>query len=324
MERTGSWSRFRRPTLGRASAIAISLSVLVAGGVGVAVAAGTTTGAKACQTGDKVLVLRNTKGKCPAGSTAVTLGARGPAGPAGVQGPEGPAGAKGAKGDTGATGAQGPQGDVGPAGAKGATGATGATGPAGPQGATGATGATGPAGSTGPQGAKGDTGSQGPTGATGATGPQGPQGPGASRIVYASNATGSLAVASQPVLNGYTYSTSCAIGGTVNAPTVTSYLTVKAGAGTTYSLYGSRQTQTNDTGSMTDSILNQHGLSTSFMIGPTVTSGNSIQRQYGTLLVNGSNGALHTVTYRVTANATATPASNESRCMVEAVIVPTT
>ena len=105
---------------------------------------------------------------------------------------------------------------------------------------------------------------------------------------------------------------------------MTSYLTVKAGSGTTYSLYGSRQTQTNDTGSMADSVLNQHGLSTSFMIGPSVTSGNSLQRQYGTLLVSGSNGALHTVTFRVTANAKTTVGSNESRCMVEAVIIPTT
>ena len=105
---------------------------------------------------------------------------------------------------------------------------------------------------------------------------------------------------------------------------MTSYLTVKAGAGTTYSLYGSRQTQTNDTGSMTDSILNQHGLSTSFMIGPAVTSGNAFQRQYGTILVQGSNGALHTITFRVTANATTTVAADESRCMVEAVIIPTT
>ncbi|MCB0907685.1 MAG: collagen-like protein [Nocardioidaceae bacterium] len=324
MERTGGWSRFRRPTLSRAGAVAISLSVLVAGGVGVAVAAGTTTGAKACQTSGSVLVLRNSKGKCPAGSKAVTLGARGPAGPAGVQGPEGPAGAKGLKGDTGATGPQGIQGPTGPAGAKGATGATGATGPAGPTGPTGTTGATGATGATGPAGPKGDTGAPGPTGATGATGPMGPQGPGASRIVYTSNATGSLAVANQPVLNGYTYSSTCSVGGTASAPTVTSYLTVKAGSGTTYSLYGSRQTQTNDTGSMADSVLNQHGLSTSFMIGPSVTSGNSLQRQYGTLLVSGSNGALHTVTFRVTANAKTTVGSNESRCMVEAVIIPTT
>lgn len=198
----------------------------------------------------------------------------------------------------------------------------GARGPAGPAGPAGAPGEQGPAG-VGQTGPKGDTGSQGVQGVPGQTGATGPQGPGASKILYAANATGSLTAGARPVVNGYTYSATCTVTGSGASISATAWLTITASA-TAYDLYGTRQSQTNDTGSITTTTLNQHAVSTSFQLGSTPAVGGTIQRQYGSLLLTNASGVVHSVTYRVSSDSVQTLASGESRCMVEATIMPTT
>lgn len=124
------------------------------------------------------------------------------------------------------------------------------------------------------------------------------------------------------MLDGYTYSASCTVSGTTSL-TASAWLTVKSGAGQTYHLYGTRQTQTNDSGALTTSVDNRHARSGKFLLG-TPAVGGSIQRQYGSLVLVDATGVAHTLTFRVSSNSAASLASGESRCMVEAVIVPTT
>ena len=65
--------------------VALGLVVgLLLGGIGVATATSGGGGTKACASKKGVLVLPSAKGKCPAKSRSVTLGAKGPAGPAGT------------------------------------------------------------------------------------------------------------------------------------------------------------------------------------------------------------------------------------------------
>jgi hypothetical protein len=141
--------------------------------------------------------------------------------------------------------------------------------------------------------------------------------------VFATNTSGDLAAADSPVLNGYTYSASCAVTGTTTL-SVSAWLTVKSGVGQTYNLYGNRQSQTNDTGSQSTILDNRHALAGKFLLGPSPAVGATIQRQYGSLLLVDATGVAHTMTFRVSANANTSLASGESRCMVEAVIVPST
>jgi hypothetical protein len=82
--------------------LAGAIAVTLIGGVAAAVTSNPTT-AKACVTSGGALRL-STSGKCAAGQTSITLGAKGPQGATGARGPKG------------ATGARGPQGATGPAG----------------------------------------------------------------------------------------------------------------------------------------------------------------------------------------------------------------
>lgn len=115
---------------------------------------------------------------------------------------------KGADGATGPAGPPGPQGPAGPAGP------TGATGPQGPAGATGATGAQGPAGPAGATGAQGPAGPQGP---------QGPSGNGtATRLTFTGTLlrVGDVAIASQRLPAGITFTSPPLIACYLQAPTV--------------------------------------------------------------------------------------------------------
>lgn len=186
----------RRPSIPRLRPLPVLLVlalVVVSSVASFAVARQAATGAKACVNGKGVLVVPSASGKCPRGSRATTLGARGPKGATGARGATGPAGPAGPTGETGPQGPQGETGAVGPAGPTGPAGADGddgAVGPQGPAGADGAPGAQGPLGPQGPQGPQGATGPQGPHGATGPQGPQGPAGP-ASGIIAAATMSNS-------------------------------------------------------------------------------------------------------------------------------------
>jgi hypothetical protein len=116
------------------------------------------------QSGDELLLIRQSGGQLFFIAENLTHDASGGDGPQGPPGPKGDTGDKGPKGDKGDKGDQGNKGD---AGDTGPVGATGAVGPAGPTGQAGATGEPGPAGATGapgPKGNKGDKGDQGPSG----------------------------------------------------------------------------------------------------------------------------------------------------------------
>jgi hypothetical protein len=150
----------------------------------------------------------------------------------------------------------------------------------------------------------------------------GPQGPGAGGIVFASNTSTELAAADRPVFNGYTYSASCTVTGTTSL-SASAWLTVSSSAGQSYHLYGTRQSQTNDTGGFTTVVDNRHALSGKYLLG-TPAVGGAIQRQYGDLILVDATGVAHSMSFRVSSNSATSMAANESRCMVEAVIVPST
>jgi hypothetical protein len=104
--------RMRKISLRGGIITAVSAAVVLAGGTLAVAATGVVTAAGpkpvsvyACERSGHVTVspVSTPSSRCPAGTTSVVIGARGPAGPAG---------AKGATGATGATGQQGPSGVV--------------------------------------------------------------------------------------------------------------------------------------------------------------------------------------------------------------------
>jgi hypothetical protein len=101
-----NWTQ--RITPSRTARLVIAVGLIGTVVTGVAVAASPSTAYKACSTKKHVLALASSKGKCHAGSTKVTIGARGP------KGAPGAAGTQGVQGDQGDQGVQGDQGPAGP------------------------------------------------------------------------------------------------------------------------------------------------------------------------------------------------------------------
>jgi hypothetical protein len=123
-----TWAITRVARARRASVIAVSAIIAVAGVAAATIPSNNVIDACYSRSGGSLRVIDGTVTKCGKSETSLAWNVQG------------------IKGDTGATGATGPQ---GPAGPQGPTGATGATGPQG------ATGAQGPAGPAGPAGAAG-------------------------------------------------------------------------------------------------------------------------------------------------------------------------
>jgi hypothetical protein len=124
--RLGSFASRRIDRIRRASVIAMTAVIAVAGIAAATIPTNNVIVACYSRSGGSLRVIDATVTKCSKTETSLAWNVQG---------------VKGDKGDPGATGPQGP---VGPQGATGATGATGPQGPVGPQGATGATGPAGP------------------------------------------------------------------------------------------------------------------------------------------------------------------------------------
>ena len=99
-------------------------------------------------------------------------------------------------------------------------------------------------------------------------------------------------------------------------------LTITPLSGQTYNLYGLSDFQSNDTGAITPALSNFHALTG--VQGYPTAGNNALQRQYMFITLTDNTGNVQQLTFRISANGSATLAANEFRCMIEGAAVPTT
>jgi len=163
------------------------------------------------------------------------------------------------------------------------------------------TGARGPAGAPGTPGEKGDKGDDGA------------QGPGALRLLLRSNVAG---VAPARTVDGFSYTPSCAIN---NDGTVSTLLQLTPPSGVSARVFGTYSIQEGDAGTVTPFTFNYPGGSTYLQLHSQV---NGLRRMYLHAWVAGSNGAMHTIDARYSADSLASLGAGDTRCMIEGSVTP--
>jgi hypothetical protein len=170
------------------------------------------------------------------------------------------------------------------------------TGPAGPAGAPGPRGLTGPAGA--------------PGSGTGAAVP--------TKLVLDRSSTGNGTV---KAVGNYTYTPTCTVTGKGKSIVVTTGVVINQTGGQVYNVYGPVQSQSNDTGKITTVTDNFHERTGSSGFSTDVDAG-LLNRFYFNLTIVGNDGSYQELTMRLSADGKTTVPAHETRCMVEALVVP--
>lgn len=165
---------------------------------------------------------------------------------------------------------------------------------------------------------------KGKRGPAGQTGPAGPAGPGAQRLLFATNTPATTALAA---IEGWTFSGACSSSG--GAYTASLLIAPPAGVtfsvdiGAVYRLSGASDANLNLQTATTPVTTNFPNFSGTFVSSTGSIPANNLLRLWAnTFHVSAANGDFFSLEMRMSANALASPAPGESRCMIEGTVTP--